>query len=113
MMVAIFVHLDFKDHFKIPEIQCVNRSNIPSNPNMNFSNIFLPVMCSNFPNREESQGTMVKDAKSENPVAIITVTANCLMILETKSLLKEIGKNTTMITNVIANTVNPISEAPS
>src|SRR5690606_15201858 len=64
-------------------------------------------------NRDDNQGTKVNDAKYENAVAIITVTANCLMMLDTKSLLKVIGKNTTIITSVMANTVNPISLAPS
>ena len=56
---------------------------------------------------------MVKDANNEKAVAIITVTANCLMMFETKSSVIEIGRNTTIITKVMATTVNPISVAPS
>src|SRR5690606_35892837 len=61
----------------------------------------------------ESQGIMVKEAKNENPVAIMTVTQNCLIMFDTRSFPIEIGKNTTTITKVIAMTVNPISAAPS
>ena len=56
---------------------------------------------------------IVNEAKSENKVEIITVTQNCVMILETNPELMAIGKNTTTITKVIEVTVPPISAVPS
>src|SRR5690606_31800252 len=101
------------DHSKSPEIQWVKASILPSNQRIIFPNMLLSDTFSNFPNLEESQGTNVNEAKNEKAVAIITVTANCLMMLATRSPLSVIGKKTTIITRVIATTVNPISEAPS
>ena len=49
---------------------------------------------------------MVNEASNDNSVAIITVTQNCVMMLETNPVLIAIGKNTTTITKVIAVTVN-------
>ena len=70
-------------------------------------------MVSSLPYLENNHGTTVNDINKDNSVAIITVTQNCLIISETKPVLKAIGRNTTTITSVIAVTVNPISEAPS
>ena len=111
--VIILLNVDFKHHSKIPLIQCVNFSNCFSNQRMNFSNGFFPVKCTSFPNLDDNQGIIVKEANNDNIVAITTVTQNCAKILDTNPELIAIGKNTTTITNVIAVTVNPISEAPS
>src|SRR5690606_38714705 len=86
--VANLVFQLFNAHSNIPETQCVKASIRLSNQRMIFPNKFLFEICSNFPNRDDNQGTKVNDAKYENAVAIITVTANCLMMLDTKSLLK-------------------------
>ncbi|MNE66934.1 hypothetical protein D3C80_1625140 [compost metagenome] len=56
---------------------------------------------------------IVNEVNKLNKVAIITTTQNSRKILETSSLVNEIGKNTTTITNVMEITVNPISLAPS
>src|SRR5690554_5801356 len=111
--VMILFLLLFKDHSKSPEIQWVNASILLSNQRIIFQKIVLPETFFNFPNREESLGTNVKEDKNENAEAIITVTANCLIILATKSPLSVIGRKTTIITKVMATTVNPISEASS
>ena len=70
-------------------------------------------MCSNFAYLDDSQGIMVNDASNDNIVAIITVTQNCVIMLETKPVLIAIGKKTTTITKVIDTTVPPISAVPS
>src|SRR5690606_22135782 len=111
--VANFVFQLFKLHFNKFDIHSVNSESPSSNFKITLPEKVLLVICPNFPNLEESQGTMVKEATKENPVAIITVTQNCLMMLDTRSFPKEIGRNTTMITKVMATTVNPISAAPS
>ena len=80
---------------------------------MILSKKFLPVIFPSFPNREESQGTMVKEESKENKVARITVTQNWEIKSETNPVLIAIGRNTTTITRVIAETVNPISIIPS
>src|SRR5690606_7875396 len=99
----------FRLHFNRLDIQWVNSERAASNFKITFPKKVLLDTCSNFPNLEESQGTIVKEARKENPVAIITVTQSCFIIFDTTSLPKEIGRNTTMITKVIATTVNPIS----
>src|SRR5690606_8429968 len=71
------------------------------------------LICSNRPKREYNQGTTVKDTKKDNPVEIITVTQNCAKMLATNPVETAIGKNTTIITKVMALTVKPISLAPS
>ncbi|MNL46199.1 hypothetical protein D3C87_1688880 [compost metagenome] len=70
-------------------------------------------MCSSFPKREDNHGMIVNEANNENNVEIITVTQNCVMILDTNPELIAIGKNTTTITKVIEVTVPPISAVPS
>ena len=70
-------------------------------------------MCSNFPYLEDNQGIIVNEATKDNKVEIITVTQNCVIILDTKPVLIAIGKNTTTITKVIDTTVPPISAVPS
>src|SRR5690606_40997333 len=74
--VMILFFLFFKDHSKIPEIQCVKASILASNQRIILPKNDLLETCSNFPNLEESQGTNVNEAKNEKAVAIITVTAN-------------------------------------
>src|SRR5690606_27043585 len=86
--VIILFFLLFKAHSKSPEIQCVKASIFPSNQRITLPNTLLSDTFSNFPNLEESQGTSVNEAKNEKAVAIITVTANCLIMLATKSPLK-------------------------
>ena len=70
-------------------------------------------MCSNFPYLDDNQGIIVNEATNDNKVEIITVTQNCVIILDTNPVLIAIGKNTTTITNVIDTTVPPISAVPS
>jgi hypothetical protein len=70
-------------------------------------------MCSNFPYREDNHGIIVNEATKDNNVEIITVTQNCVIMLETNPVLIAIGKNTTTITQVIDTTVPPISAVPS
>jgi hypothetical protein len=70
-------------------------------------------MCSNFPYLDDNHGIIVNEATNDNKVDIITVTQNCVMILETSPELNAIGKNTTTITSVIDTTVPPISAVPS
>src|SRR5690606_22468023 len=101
------------DHFKILVIRSVNLSRYFSNPRITRPNQFLLVKCSSFPKRDDKYGTMVNEDKSENNVAIITVTQNCVIILLTRPVLTAMGRNTTTITRVIAVTVNPISLVPS
>src|SRR5690606_35517740 len=74
--VMILFLLLFNTHSKIPEIQCVNASILPSNQRIILPKKVLFETCSNFPNLEESQGTNVNEARNEKAVAIITVTAN-------------------------------------
>src|SRR5690606_27942480 len=107
------VFLYFNDHSNIPVTQWVNLSRFCSNDKITLPKKVLEVTCSNFPYREYSHGTMVNDVNSDNNVAITTVIQNCVIILETKPVLMAIGRNTTIITKVMAVTVNPISEAPS
>ncbi len=111
--VNILLKVVLRDHSNKPVIQCVKLSNCFSNQRMNFSKAFLPVRCCNFPNLDDNQGIMVKEANNDNNVAITTVTQNCAKILATRPVLIAIGKNTTTITKVIATTVKPISAAPS
>src|SRR5690606_19162408 len=63
--------------------------------------------------REYNQGTMVNDTKKDSNVDTITVTQNWRKMSETNPDDIAIGKNTTTITSVIAETVKPISFAPS
>ena len=56
---------------------------------------------------------MVKEESKENKVARMTVTQNCAIKSETNPVLIAMGRNTTTITRVIAETVNPISIIPS
>jgi hypothetical protein len=62
---------------------------------------------------DDNHGIIVNDATNDNKVDIITVTQNCVMILETKPELNAIGKNTTTITSVIDTQFHPISAVPS
>src|SRR5690606_29777237 len=102
-----------KDHFKIPEIQLVNFDSPLSKPcRMPPKNDFL-LICDSLPMREYSQGTIVKDTKNDNKVATMTVTQNWRRISDTSPDDIAIGRNTTTITKVIAETVKPISFAPS
>ena len=68
--------VDFKHHSNISEMKCVNFVNCFSNQRINFSKIFFPVICSNFPKRDDNQGTIVNDDNNDNKVAITTVTQN-------------------------------------
>src|SRR5690606_34659612 len=111
--VNILLPLDFNDHLKISEILCVNASKPASNPCTILPKIEVSLKYSNLPKREYNHGTTVNDTNNDNNVDIITVTQNCARILATKPVDIAIGKNTTTITNVIAVTVNPISDAPS
>src|SRR5690606_20202307 len=69
--------------------------------------------CESLPKREYSQGTIVNDTRNESNVETSPGTQNWRKISETKPEDIAIGKNTTTITHVIADTVNPISLAPS
>src|SRR5690606_11031856 len=103
----------FKDHFKIPEIQFVKPDNPLSKPCRIPPKNDRWLICDNLPIREYNQGTMVKDTKKDSNVDTITVTQNCRKISETNPDDIAIGRNTTTITSVIAETVKPISFAPS
>src|SRR5690606_22987916 len=101
------------DHFNIPEIQWVSPVRPPSKPcRIPPKNDFLLIWDS-FPIREYNHGTIVNDTKNDSNVDTITVTQNWRRISDTKPDDMAIGKNTTTITNVIAETVKPISFAPS
>jgi hypothetical protein len=70
--VEILLKVVFRHHSNKPVIQCVKLSNCFSNQRMNFSKAFLPVRCCNFPNLDDNQGIMVKEANNDNNVAITT-----------------------------------------
>src|SRR5690606_3786305 len=111
--VANLVALLFKHHSRIPVIQCVNLVSPASKPTIMRPKKDFALICSNLPKREYNQGTTVKETNNDSKVEIITVTQNCARIFATRPVDIAIGKNTTTITNVIADTVNPISFAPS
>ena len=83
----------------------MKRFNCVSNLMISLPNRFLPVICSNFPKRDDNQGIMVNDANRDNKVEIIMVTQNWVMILDTRPLLMAMGKKTTTITSVMDVTV--------
>src|SRR5690606_32420859 len=103
----------FKDHFNIPEIQFVKPLSPLSKPCRIPPKNDRLLICDNFPIREYNQGTMVNDTKKDSNVDTITVTQNWRKMSETNPDDIAIGKNTTTITSVIAETVKPISFAPS
>src|SRR5690606_26039907 len=111
-VITLFTRLR-NDHLSMPDIQLVS----PVNPASKPYNILPKKVClliwDSLPIREYNHGTTVKETKKDNRVDTITVTQNWRRISETKPDDIAIGKNTTTITKVIADTVKPISFAPS
>jgi len=87
-LIATFIGISMfgytLNQFNIPVIQAVNLSRPLSKRRIKRSNIFFPVRCSSFPNRDDSRGTIVNDVSKLSKVAMITTTQNCLRMSETK-----------------------------
>src|SRR5690606_8474117 len=111
--VTILFFLLFNDQTKIPEIAPVSLDNPASKPYSIRPKKECLLICDNFPKREYNHGTNVNDTNRDNNVATTTVTQNWRKISDTNPDDIAIGRNTTIITRVIAVTVNPISFAPS